>query len=60
MEAGQRARGGSEFRLTVRTFSKREPFVRTCPRQTMTLDRYAHWMPSMGRATAEAIDAALG
>ena len=26
----------------------------------MTLDRYSHWMPSMGRATAEAIDAALG
>jgi integrase len=25
----------------------------------MTLDRYSHWMPSMGRATAEAIDAAL-
>ncbi len=26
----------------------------------MTLDRYSHWMPSMGRATADAIDAALG
>jgi integrase len=26
----------------------------------MTLDRYSHWMPSMGRATAEAIEAALG
>jgi hypothetical protein len=26
----------------------------------MTLDRYSHWMPSVGRATAEAIDAALG
>ena len=26
----------------------------------ITLDRYSHWMPSMGRATAEAIDAALG
>jgi integrase len=25
----------------------------------ITLDRYSHWMPSMGRATAEAIDAAL-
>jgi integrase len=25
----------------------------------MTLDRYSHWMPSMGRATAEAIDAVL-
>jgi integrase len=25
----------------------------------MTLDRYSHWMLSMGRATAEAIDAAL-
>jgi integrase len=25
----------------------------------MTLYRYSHWMPSMGRATAEAIDAAL-
>ena len=25
----------------------------------MTLDRYSHWMPSMGRATADAIDAAL-
>jgi integrase len=25
----------------------------------MTLDRYSHWMPTMGRATAEAIDAAL-
>jgi hypothetical protein len=23
-------------------------------------DRYSHWMPSMGRATAEAIDAGLG
>jgi integrase len=26
----------------------------------MTLDRYSHWMPSMGRATADGIDAALG
>jgi integrase len=26
----------------------------------MTLDRYSNWMPSMGRATPEAIDAALG
>jgi integrase len=26
----------------------------------MILDRYSHWMPSMGRATADAIDAALG
>jgi hypothetical protein len=26
----------------------------------MTLDRYSHWMPSVGCATAEAIDAALG
>jgi integrase len=25
----------------------------------MTLDRYSHWMPSMGRATADAIDAIL-
>jgi integrase len=25
----------------------------------MTLDRYSHWMPSMGRATADAIDAVL-
>jgi len=25
----------------------------------ITLDRFSHWMPSMGRATAEAIDAAL-
>src|SRR5215211_521711 len=27
---------------------------------TMTLDRYSHWMPSMGRNTAEGMDAALG
>ena len=27
---------------------------------TMTLDGYSHWMPSMGRNTAEGIDAALG
>jgi hypothetical protein len=27
---------------------------------TMTLDRYSHWMPSMGRNTAEGIDEALG
>ena len=26
---------------------------------TMTLDRYSHWMPSMGRATAAAMDEAL-
>jgi integrase len=26
----------------------------------LTLDRYSHWMPSMGRSTAEAIDEALG
>jgi integrase len=26
----------------------------------LTLDRYSHWMPSMGRNTAEGIDAALG
>lgn len=26
---------------------------------TMTLDRYSHWIPSMGRATAAAMDAAL-
>ena len=26
----------------------------------LTLDRYSHWMPSMGRNTAEAIDEALG
>ena len=26
----------------------------------LTLDRYSHWMPSMGKNTADAIDAALG
>ena len=26
---------------------------------TMTLGRYSHWMPSMGRATATAMDEAL-
>jgi integrase len=26
----------------------------------LTLDRYSHWMPSMGRNTAEGIDVALG
>jgi len=26
----------------------------------LTLDRYSHWMPSMGRDTAEGIDEALG
>ena len=26
---------------------------------TMTLDRYSHWIPSMGRATASAMDDAL-
>ena len=26
---------------------------------TMTLDRYSHWIPSMGRATATAMDDAL-
>lgn len=26
----------------------------------LTLDRYSHWMPSMGRNTADGIDAALG
>jgi integrase len=26
---------------------------------TMTLDRYSHWMPSMGRATASAMDDVL-
>jgi hypothetical protein len=26
----------------------------------LTLDRYSHWMPSMGRNTAERIDEALG
>jgi integrase len=26
----------------------------------LTLDRYSHWMPSMGRNTAEGIDEALG
>jgi integrase len=26
----------------------------------ITLDRYSHWMPSMGRNTAEGIDEALG
>jgi integrase len=27
---------------------------------TMTLDRYSHWIPSMGRHTAEGMDKALG
>ena len=27
---------------------------------TMTLDRYSHWIPSMGRYTAESMDEALG
>ena len=26
----------------------------------LTLDRYSHWMPSMGRNTADGIDEALG
>ncbi len=26
----------------------------------LTLDRYSHWMPSMGRNTAEGMDEALG
>ena len=26
----------------------------------LTLDRYSHWIPSMGRATASAMDEALG
>jgi integrase len=26
----------------------------------LTLDRYSHWMPSMGRATADGMDEALG
>jgi integrase len=26
----------------------------------LTLDRYSHWMPSMGRNTAERMDGALG
>jgi integrase len=26
----------------------------------LTLDRYSHWMPSMGRATAEGMDEAFG
>jgi hypothetical protein len=26
----------------------------------LTLDRYSHWMPSMGRNTAEGIDETLG
>jgi integrase len=26
----------------------------------LTLDRYSHWMPSMGRNTAKGIDEALG
>ena len=26
---------------------------------TMTLDRYSHWIPSMGKQTASAMDAAL-
>jgi hypothetical protein len=25
----------------------------------LTLDRYSHWIPSMGRATAEGMDEAL-
>jgi len=27
---------------------------------TMTLDRYSHWLPSMGRHAAEGMDEALG
>jgi hypothetical protein len=27
---------------------------------TMTLDRYSHWMPSMGRNNADGMDGALG
>jgi hypothetical protein len=27
---------------------------------SLTLDRYSHWMPSVGRNTAEGIDEALG
>jgi integrase len=27
---------------------------------TMTLDRYPHWIPSMGRHAAEGMDEALG
>jgi integrase len=27
---------------------------------TMKLDRYSHWIPSMGRAAAEGMDEALG
>ena len=26
----------------------------------LTLDRYSHWMPSMGRATADGMNEALG
>jgi integrase len=26
----------------------------------LTLDRYSHWIPSMGRNTAEGMDEALG
>jgi integrase len=26
----------------------------------LTLDRYSHWIPSMGRNTADAMDEALG
>jgi integrase len=26
----------------------------------LTLDRYSHWIPSMGRANAEGMDEALG
>jgi integrase len=26
----------------------------------LTLDRYSHWIPSMGRATAEGMEEALG
>jgi integrase len=28
--------------------------------RTMTLDRYSHWLPSMGRYTAEGMDQSLG
>jgi len=27
---------------------------------TMTLDRYSHWIPSIGRHAAEGMDEALG
>jgi integrase len=31
-----------------------------CVSITMTLDSYSHWIPSMGRHTADGMDEALG